>query len=103
MSTTTTIEPKKESLGISAALILSLVGLTVSTNQSQYFLHFRFFFQLLLVIAVLIKREIRRGNVKSKRDGHFWSCNFFRKVTFEVFLNQYFPFFPSSVYSIKII
>jgi hypothetical protein len=30
MSTTTTIEPKKESLGISAALILSLVGLTVS-------------------------------------------------------------------------
>ncbi|CAF2488837.1 unnamed protein product [Rotaria sp. Silwood2] len=64
MSTTTTIEPKKESLGISAALILSLVGLT-----------------LLLVIAILIKREIRRGNVKSKRDGHFWSCKFFRKYT----------------------
>jgi hypothetical protein len=64
MSTTTTIEPKKESLGISAALILSLVGLT-----------------LLLVIAVLIKREIRRGNVKSKRDGHFWSCKFFQKYT----------------------
>jgi len=64
MSTTTTLEPKKESLGISAALILSLVGLT-----------------LLLVIAVLIKREIRRGNVKSKRDGHFWSCKFFRKYT----------------------
>jgi len=64
MSTTTTIEPKKESLGISAALILSLVGLT-----------------LLLVIAVLIKREIRRGNVKSKREGHFWSCKFFRKYT----------------------
>ncbi|CAF0884139.1 unnamed protein product [Adineta ricciae] len=62
MSTTTTIEPKKESLGISAALILSLVGLT-----------------LLLVIAVLIKREIRRGDVKSKRDGHFWHCNFFKK------------------------
>ncbi|CAF0766914.1 unnamed protein product [Rotaria sordida] len=64
MSTTTTIEPKKESLGISAALILSLVGLT-----------------LLLVIAILIKREIRRGNVKSKRDGHFWSCKFFRRYT----------------------
>ncbi|UJR37523.1 hypothetical protein I4U23_030225 [Adineta vaga] len=62
MSTTTTIEPKKESLGISAALILSLVGLT-----------------LLLIIAVLIKREIRRGDVKSKRDGHFWHCNFFKK------------------------
>ncbi|CAF0963562.1 unnamed protein product [Adineta steineri] len=62
MSSTTTIEPKKESLGISAALILSLVGLT-----------------LLLVIAILIKREIRRGNVKSKRDGHFWSCKFFDK------------------------
>lgn len=30
MSTTTTVEPKKESLGISAALILSLVGLTVN-------------------------------------------------------------------------
>ncbi|CAF3082760.1 unnamed protein product [Rotaria socialis] len=64
MSTTTTLEPKKESLGITAALILSLVGLT-----------------LLLVIAILIKREIRRGNVKSKRDGHFWSCKFFRKYT----------------------
>jgi len=33
-----------------------------------------------LVIAILIKREIRRGNVKSKRDGHFWWCEFFRKV-----------------------
>jgi len=34
MSTpTTTIEPKKESLGISAALILSLVGLTVRQSE----------------------------------------------------------------------
>ncbi len=33
MSTTATIEPKKESLGISAALILSLVGLTVSQRN----------------------------------------------------------------------
>ena len=78
MSTTTTIEPKKESLGISAALILSLVGLTVNFDMQKNVIHVSF--QLLLVIAVLIKREIRRGNVKSKRDGHFWSCKFFRKV-----------------------
>jgi len=39
-TTTTTIEPKKESLGISAALILSLVGLTVSRKTNQYFLDF---------------------------------------------------------------
>jgi hypothetical protein len=83
MSTTTTIEPKKESLGISAALILSLVGLT-----------------LLLVIAVLIKREIRRGNVKSKRDGHFWSCKFFQKVYFSIVLNRSFSLL-SSVYTIE--
>jgi hypothetical protein len=37
MSTTTTIEPKKESLGISAALILSLVGLTVSEKDKEIF------------------------------------------------------------------
>ncbi len=40
------------------------------------------------MIAVLIKREIRRGNVKSKRDGHFWSCKFFQKVKpFSIFVS----------------
>ncbi|CAF0746290.1 unnamed protein product [Rotaria sordida] len=48
-TTITTIEPKKESLGISAALLLNL---------------------LVLVIAVSIGQEIRRGNVISKREGH---------------------------------
>jgi hypothetical protein len=50
MSTTTTIEPKKESLGISAALILSLVGLTVSEKSRQFFVivHLFSFFSSLL-------------------------------------------------------